>query len=100
MGDRTRRAVQRFIGLSRPDRASERHKGGNTEVDIASMGKSPTRRRATGASRSARTKKANNHFVSSIHPPTPISLCALQEMYGENTAEGLSTRNSLGVPLE
>ena len=37
MGDRTRRAVQRFIGLSRPDRASERHKGGNTEVDIATV---------------------------------------------------------------
>lgn len=37
MGDCARRAVQRFIGLSRPDRTSERSKGGNAEVDIAGI---------------------------------------------------------------
>ena len=54
MGDWARRAVQRFIGLSRPDRTSEMSKGDNAEVDIAGMSKKyqcPTRRRVTGAPR-------------------------------------------------
>ena len=72
MGGCARRAVQRFIGLFRPARTSERSKGGNAEVDIAGIWheqkyQCPTRRRVTGAPRGTRTKKTTLSLVGS-HP--------------------------------
>lgn len=76
VGDCTQRAVQRFIGLSRPrpDRASKRHKGGNTEVDIASTSKismSDTEARNWRATYLHVLKRLTNHFVPTVvssHP--------------------------------